>query len=173
MAWVAPHANQSFREELVGRFPERGINELTLTELRNSPREAFLFHVRLAVAVAPLTFATFGVVIATRRWRRSIAVAVACTAVVGFVVALNLGSSWSEQGVLHAARGGVVAAAPLRLRNHPDRLVGSWTPHRRHPNTRVSRSKASIAIRMTDVSSSTALAITTASTAARTRGRCR
>jgi hypothetical protein len=128
IAWVTPHANQSFREELVGRLPERGINELALTELRTSPKEAFVFHVRLALAVAPLTFAIFGIVVATRRWRWSIAVAIACTAVVSFVVALSLGRTLVNTEVLPPQ---VAAWLPLLLLAYGSILIGWLVAGRR------------------------------------------
>jgi lipopolysaccharide export LptBFGC system permease protein LptF len=128
IAWVTPHANQSFREELVGRFPERGINELALTELRTSPKEAFVFHVRLALAVAPLTFAIFGIVVATRRWRWSIAVTIACTAVVIFVVALSLGRTLVNTRVLPPP---VAAWLPLLLVAYATILIGWLAAGRR------------------------------------------
>jgi hypothetical protein len=128
VAWVTPHANQSFREEVIGGFVQRGNGEMSLTELRNSPGEAFLFHLRLALAVAPLTFAVFGLVVATRGWRRSIAVAVAGTAAVSFVVMLNLGRMWSKQGVLPPH---VAAWLPLFLIGSATILIGWLVAGRR------------------------------------------
>lgn len=96
-AWVTPIANQSYRVEVIGDFSVRkGQNELTLTELRNSPGGTFLYHLRLAIGVAPLSLAIFGLVVATRRWRRAAAVGIACAGVVGYVFALNVGRSFNH-----------------------------------------------------------------------------
>jgi lipopolysaccharide export LptBFGC system permease protein LptF len=100
VGWVTPVANQSFREEIIGGTPARGDNELTLTEMRSSVRTAFAYHSGLAIAAAPLTFAVFAVLTATRRWRRVVAVVVACVAVVSFVFALRIGSVLTKQGAM-------------------------------------------------------------------------
>jgi hypothetical protein len=101
VAWVTPIANQSYRAEAIGDLLVRkGQSELTLTELRNSPSGTFLYHVRLAIAVAPLTLAIFGVVVATRRWRRAAAIGIACAGVVGFLFALNVAWSFNHHKVM-------------------------------------------------------------------------
>jgi len=111
VAWVTPIANQSYRAELIGDLlVGKGQNELTLTELRSSAGGTLLYHLRLAIGVAPLTFAIFGVVVATRRWRRAAAIGIACAGVVGYVLALNVGRSLNYHEVM------------------PPR-VAAWMPH--------------------------------------------
>ena len=139
VAWVTPLANQSYRAEVMGDLlVGKGQNELTLTELRSSAGGTFLYHLRVAVGAAPLTLAIFGVVVATRRWRRAAAIGIACAGVVGYGFALNAGRFFNYHEVV------------------PPR-VAAWMPHillawvtiliarsvagsrpRPHPKTRVS-----------------------------------
>jgi len=101
IAWVTPIANQSYRAEVIGDvLVRKGQNELTLTELRNAAGGTFLYHLRLAIGAAPLTLAIFGVVVATRRWRRAAAIGIACAGVVGYVLALNVGRSFNYHEVM-------------------------------------------------------------------------
>ena len=100
VAWVTPMANQLFRVEVMGRPVPRGQRELSLTELSGSAGARFAFHARLSLAAAPLTFATFGLVAATRRWRRRSAILAAVIAAVSFVVVLMTGGSFSDGGLL-------------------------------------------------------------------------
>lgn len=111
VAWVTPVANQSYRTEVMGDLLlQKGQNELTLTELRNSAGGTFRYHVRIAVGAAPLTLAVFGVVVATRRWRRAAAIGTACAGVVGYMLALNFGRYFNHHEVM------------------PPR-VAAWMPH--------------------------------------------
>jgi lipopolysaccharide export LptBFGC system permease protein LptF len=99
------------RAEVIGDLlVGKGQNELTLTELRNSAGGTFLYHLRLAIGAVPLTFAIFGVVVATRRWRRAAAIGISCAGVVGCVLALNFGRSFNYHEVM------------------PPR-VAAWMPH--------------------------------------------
>jgi lipopolysaccharide export LptBFGC system permease protein LptF len=112
VSWITPLANQSYRVEVVGNSIAvgRGRNELSLSELRATPGGTFLYQSRLALAIAPLTFAIFGIVIGTRRWRRTVGVFMACAGVVSYIFALNFGMYFNYHEMM-----------PAR--------VAAWTPH--------------------------------------------
>lgn len=86
LGWVMPNANQAFRVAVAGRHLPKGINELTLPELRSAmttgdtaatltagrpDRLPLLYHQRLMIAVAPLMFAILGLSLVGRGyvWR--------------------------------------------------------------------------------------------------------
>lgn len=82
VGWVLPASNQAFRESMAGMPVPRGLNELTISELavRDAPpaagapgstprRLAFEFHLRLALAAAPLTLGLFSIGVIARRRR--------------------------------------------------------------------------------------------------------
>jgi hypothetical protein len=108
VGWLTPAANQLYREKtservMGARRPvSRGHNELTLTELRQSNegpyalRAPFAYHARLALAAAPLTFAIFSLVIATRRHlARWAAIIVASAGVVCyFLISISRNTDW-------------------------------------------------------------------------------
>jgi lipopolysaccharide export LptBFGC system permease protein LptF len=101
VAWVIPPANQAYREEMAGRHVPRGQNELTLTELSAARGGSFMLHARVALAAAPLTFAVFGLIAATRRrFHRVAAVGVAAAGVVGYVLLMFVGESLSRDGLV-------------------------------------------------------------------------
>jgi lipopolysaccharide export LptBFGC system permease protein LptF len=118
VGWVVPASNQLYREELMGllggQAPLRGDRELTLIELRraiqhpnrsNPERHArqlgFLYHQRLALALAPLTFAVCALVLTTRRRIRRAATVIVTFVVIACTVALwILGQLLSEQAVV-------------------------------------------------------------------------
>ena len=68
---LLPEANQAFRETVAGRPVARGLNELSLRELASG--NPYQFHMRLALAVAPLTLGLFslGLAAAIRASRRT------------------------------------------------------------------------------------------------------
>jgi hypothetical protein len=68
-AWGIPTANQAFREAMFGGPVVRGMNELTLTAL--AARSATLFHLRVALAFAPLALGLFSLSVAARHWTRN------------------------------------------------------------------------------------------------------
>ena len=111
VAWVTPIANQSYREEVIGTSLRKGQNELTLAELRHSTGGTFVYHLRLAIGAAPLTFAIFGVVVATRRWRRAVATGMACAGVVAYLLAVGFFRSFTNLHDVMPAR------------------VAAWMPH--------------------------------------------
>jgi lipopolysaccharide export LptBFGC system permease protein LptF len=77
-AWVVPAGNQAFRELLFGGPVVRGANEMTLIALASySPPQ---FHVRIALAFAPLALGLFSFSVVA--WRRGLYGAVAMCATV-------------------------------------------------------------------------------------------
>jgi cytochrome bd-type quinol oxidase subunit 2 len=137
VAWVTPWANQAYREEIMGRPVPRGQNELTLAELNREPGGAFMFHTRMVLAIAPLTFAVFGVVTATRRrFRRVAAMSVAGAGGVGYVLLLMVGEVMSRRGLVPPV---FAAWSPqLLLFAVSSLLVIIDEQDPAHPNTRVS-----------------------------------
>jgi lipopolysaccharide export LptBFGC system permease protein LptF len=107
--WVVPTANQAFRVSMIGRPVAKGANELTLGELRQllepgsrepmsiaAPSDrrslAFTYHMRWALAGAPLVFALFAVALTSRRrWGRVMPPLTGCLAILSY---------W---GVMHSA----------------------------------------------------------------------
>jgi hypothetical protein len=151
LGWVTPAANQSFREELVGglvpRPIPRGERELTVLELRSGTEELrrwyklnpdegiararALYHQRLSLAAAPLTFFLLAIVLATRRrLGRPAAAIAACLATPIIVFVLMLGRDLSYYGRLPPHVGpwlfhvlvltaSIVLAAATRARTGP------------------------------------------------------
>lgn len=102
IGWLTPASNQLYRERFIGRPAARGHNELTLTELRRSTegpyplRAPFVYHARLALAAAPLTFAIFSLVIATRRHltRWAAMIVVSAGVVCYFLISISRNTDW-------------------------------------------------------------------------------
>jgi hypothetical protein len=111
IGWITPNSNQAYRQGIIGaRLVDRGDRELTLFELRRSlaardqesaRRASTEFHQRLSVAIAPVTFAAFGLVVAIRRRLRTLgALGIIILAAFGYDVAM-----WAGRVVLPAPFG--------------------------------------------------------------------
>lgn len=139
IAWLTPAFNQLYREEAIGRPVPRGDRELTLSELQSSaglfsnPR-SFLFHARLVLAAAPLTFVVFGLVIATRRLTRTAAVMSVSAALVCCEGGLIWGAIFTANGVLP---GPVAAWLPQVALIATTILVTMFVSSNRVPTTRI------------------------------------
>jgi hypothetical protein len=113
VGWLNPATNQLYREAIVGQYVPKGDHEFTLTELNrclvqpdararlgvSSYRyRSFLFelHQRLGLAIAPLTFCAFALVLASRRRAKRVAVVAAvCIAGLGYWLVRWLGNGLS------------------------------------------------------------------------------
>jgi lipopolysaccharide export system permease LptF/LptG-like protein len=92
LGWITPAANQAFRTTVVGRPVERGLRELTLTELGGSVETRLTasvstrqrraeYHVRIAVSFATMALTVFALSLRSRRRLIRLALGiVACTA---------------------------------------------------------------------------------------------
>jgi hypothetical protein len=83
--WLLPAGNQAYREVMYGLVDpsfggrlSRGMNELTLGELR--AESAYQFHFRLALASAPLVLGVLSLTLATAKRRRTHIVTAGLTA---------------------------------------------------------------------------------------------
>jgi hypothetical protein len=106
LAETIPIANQAFREWGFGRPAGRGLAELTLAELWrvgrggvapvdlmlpiDRPAASAFFHLRLALAVAPLLLTTVVFSLMARPDRRWVSGALAATITAGYYSAMNL-----------------------------------------------------------------------------------
>jgi hypothetical protein len=63
IGWLLPVGNQAFRELVAGQPMRRGLNELSLVELAS--RDSYSFHMRLALAAAPIVLTAFSLAIVT------------------------------------------------------------------------------------------------------------
>lgn len=106
LAWVLPIANQTFRLSMAGHPVPKGVNELTLGELRRllepgtveqrpfaAPNDlrslALNYHGRWALAGAPLVLAWFAVALTGRRRRsRAVPLLAGCLAIWGYYVVM-------------------------------------------------------------------------------------
>jgi lipopolysaccharide export LptBFGC system permease protein LptF len=138
IAWLTPASNQLYREEAIGRPVPRGDGELTLSELQSSaglfsnPR-SFLYHARVVLAVAPLTFVVFGLVIATRRLTRTAAVMSVSAALICCEGGLIWGAVFTANGVLP---GPIAAWLPQAALIATTILVSVFVRSNRAPITR-------------------------------------
>jgi lipopolysaccharide export system permease LptF/LptG-like protein len=96
VGWVTPAANDAFRHALARRVIAKGVNELTLPELRNRAsadradgraRDAAMagiaYQERLALAASPVVLGVFGLALGLslfRRWPRMLIALAALTA---------------------------------------------------------------------------------------------
>jgi len=111
IGWVTPNSNQAYREAIIGvRWLNKGDREMTLIELRRSlamkdqegARRVLLeFHQRLSFALAPMTFAAFGLMLAIGR-RPSVmsAVGVVCVVAFGYYIVMWFGRGLGKDAVL-------------------------------------------------------------------------
>jgi lipopolysaccharide export LptBFGC system permease protein LptF len=108
--WLMPEANQAFRETMFalingfdGRLT-RGVNELTLADLRS--KDPYQFHFRLALAAAPIVLGIFSLGLATALRRTLAWVAGLMAVTIGFSYYvllynardLSLGTAWFAHG---------------------------------------------------------------------------
>jgi Lipopolysaccharide export system permease LptF/LptG len=98
LAWVAPAANQAFRELVAHRPVPRGMNELTLGELRANGQR-FAYHQRWALAPATIVLGLFAYSLsaAMRGKARSIAIGIPASIVYVFfylVTAVPVLTGW-------------------------------------------------------------------------------
>jgi lipopolysaccharide export LptBFGC system permease protein LptF len=140
VAWLLPAGNQAFRELAAGRQVMRGLNELTLGELRSADasrtwggvtprRQAWEFQLRIALAFAPLALnlLSLGLMTATRRRYGRLAMAIAASTVVfGYYLLLFSGRQDALDGWLSPVLGAwapnlVCLAIGLTLLRRPGR----------------------------------------------------
>jgi len=129
IGWLMPATNQAFRELAAGRRILRGLNELTLGELASgdparvmrlisggvtSERLSWEFHLRIALALAPLMLGLFSLGVAAT-WRRNYG------AVHMGVAALT--TSFGYYALLFYARRDVLDGAWLPP------MMGAWAPN--------------------------------------------
>jgi len=106
LAWVGPIANQAFRVSMIGHPVPKGVNELTLGELRrllepgtveqrpfaapaNLRSLALTYHSRAALAGAPLVLALFALALTRRRqYGRIVPLLAGCLAIWGYYVVM-------------------------------------------------------------------------------------
>lgn len=105
-AWFGPIANQAFRVSMIGHPVPKGVNELTLGELRRlldpgaveqrpfaAPSDlrslALNYHSRWALAGAPLVLALFALAVTRRRqYGRIVPLLAGCFAIWGYYVVM-------------------------------------------------------------------------------------
>jgi len=127
MAWVVPNSNQAFRVSMTGGPLPKGLNELTIRELRrrldtetlvapaampaDSLSLSFTYHQRWALGSAPLVLALFAVAFARRRrWGRLIPLPAACLAISAYYI------------IMYSARG-------LGLHGSVSPFAAAWAPN--------------------------------------------
>jgi hypothetical protein len=126
VGWILPVSNQVFREVTFGGPLAPGTNELTIVELwreaRNrlvipviTGRYAFEFHLRLALAFAPLALGLFSLGMATARRHASSILAVGAFALV---------SCFAYYTLMYYAR--LTYYARLDVRDHSLAIVAAW-----------------------------------------------
>jgi Lipopolysaccharide export system permease LptF/LptG len=110
LAWVMPVANQAFKEITIrelaesgykaGFEPEKGHNEMTLSELRreDASRFSFTFHLRFALAAATLTLASL--LLAVPFDHRGLRGLVAFAASFGYLALLSMGETLAVSRML-------------------------------------------------------------------------
>jgi lipopolysaccharide export LptBFGC system permease protein LptF len=136
VGWLMPAANQAFRETLFALIngfdgrPQRGMNELTLGDLRLlardrvvipliASRRAFDFHARLALAFAPLVLGLFALGVSSARRRA-----------VGFLTVgvFGLAGCFAYYSLMYYSRA-VMYFAPFEVSEHVPPIVAAWIPN--------------------------------------------
>jgi hypothetical protein len=128
VGWILPVSNQLFREVMFGGPLAPGTNELTIVELWHEARNrvvmtvitgryAFEFHLRLALAFAPLALGLFSLGMATAKRKASSILAVGAFALV---------SCFGYYTLMYYARSTYYAR--LDVRDHSLAIVAAWSP---------------------------------------------
>ena len=150
MGWGFPRANQEFRTAAAGRPLVRGVNELTLGELRSllrpgtheplavaepATREgiATAYYNRLALSFATLALVLFVCAVRLRASGRLATAAAVCAVSLGYYTLVYTGLSLAWEATWPAAVGawfpnGVVALATMALFVFPRRQQPAVSP---------------------------------------------
>lgn len=133
--WIIPASNQAFRQAIFEERPGwkvgRGVNELTLAELRMQMRgervsdfgfsidpkvAGVMYHNRWAIAVAAVPFAVFALALVRRRsLKRWVAAICGIGAAAGYYAILDIGAGFGRDGTLPPVAGAWLANLVLLL----------------------------------------------------------
>ena len=83
LAWIAPAANQAYRDLAAERHTAKGVYELTLDEL-GSRGARFEYHVRWAGSIAPIVLALFAYAVSSVTRRTTVGIPIVAAAAIAY-----------------------------------------------------------------------------------------